>query len=69
MANAVEPPAVDEQWDDSVEPADGDWDRDFWLAYARDVHGLDEELLADRPTEWIVGRVAEEDPQYYRGGA
>lgn len=65
MPEALEPPAQDDCWDDPVEPAEGDWDRDFWLRFARDVHGLDEELLEERSTEWIVGRVSEEQPNHY----
>lgn len=68
MPEAIEPPAVDDRWDDPVAPASGDWDRDWWLAYARDVCGLDAELLADRSTAWIVGRVAEEPARHYGGG-
>jgi hypothetical protein len=67
MPEPVEPPAVDERWGDTVQPASGDWDREYWLALARDVYGLDAELLAERSTAWIVGRVGEERPRFYGG--
>lgn len=33
----------------------------MWLSYCRDVYGLDEEMLADKPTGWIVQRAIEAD--------
>jgi len=68
MSESIEPPAQDQRWDIPVEYAEGDFDRGFWLPYARDVCGLDEDILDDRPTEWIVGRVGEEPRRHYRGG-
>jgi len=66
MPEAIEPPAQDARWDEPVATAEGDWNRDVWLSYARDVCGLDEDILADRSTAWIVGRVREEPRRYYR---
>jgi len=66
MSNAVEPPAHDERWDGELQPAaDGDWEREFWVAFARDVHGIDADVLDERSTAWIVARVAEEPARFY----
>jgi len=68
MSESIEPPAHDNRWDSPVESVTGDFDRDFWLPFARDVHGLDEDILEERSTEWIVGRVGEESNRHYHGG-
>lgn len=65
MPEAIEPPAQDSRWDSPVEPVAGDWDRDFWVRLARDVYGIDADVLDDRSTEWVVGRVNEERRRCY----
>jgi hypothetical protein len=43
----------------------GDFDRDTWVATARDVYGLDPAVLAEKSTAWIVRRCEEEPDRYY----
>jgi len=62
----VEPPAHDSLWDDDIQNAQGDYDREVWLEAAVTLHGLDRDLLEDKPTGWIVNRVNEEPNRYYR---
>lgn len=63
---AVEPPAHDERWDEPVTPVSGEHDREVWLALARDVYGVDPDVLAERSTSWIVGRCLEARNRHYR---
>jgi hypothetical protein len=43
----------------------GEYDREVWLSTARDIYGLDESVLAEKPTAWIVRRCQEEPSRYY----
>lgn len=64
----VEPPGTDALFGEGVEgidPQAGEWDREFWVGLAVDVHGLDPDLAADRPTAWIVGWVDEQPDRFY----
>ena len=47
--------AADEPLPDGFDEAD----RDFWVAYLRDMHGFDESDIATRPNRWVWNRAQE----------
>jgi len=56
----IEPPVADELFDEEVDVVDGDYDREFWAAYARDMLDIDPDVIETKPTGWLVGRCSEE---------
>lgn len=67
MTDPVPTPVADEMFDGAIEAIEGDWDRDWWYAQARDLYEVDTDVLDDKPTGWIVARCRAEPNRYYRG--
>lgn len=62
----VEPPADGGLFGDgNIQPASGEFNRDFWTETAVNVHGLDEDVASERPTGWIVAWARERKNKYY----
>lgn len=56
MSKTVPEPDVDEIFGEAAEAVAGDWDREFWVGVARSMVGIDEAVLEERSTAWIVAR-------------
>lgn len=62
----VPTPVRDSLFDADLDVLDGDFDRDRYVALARDLYDIDTDVLAEKPTGWIVARVRAEDNRYYK---
>lgn len=53
----VPEPDVDTMFDDPIdEPAPDCFDREWWVAYLRDLHDYDPEILSEKSDSWVWSR-------------